>query len=235
MTAFNKVTPDSSNELVTKINNQDTIDLITIKENGKVSARNLYKFLELSPAVISRWLDSKIINNEYAFEDEDWWGFNIVVEGNKIKDYDLTPNFAKKLCMMSKSQKGEKARDYFLKCEQLSKNKLELTNPTDIVRFALQQLEAKDKEIKNLEEKLDESLLYISIIKVAKHNKISEKYFNWRLLKPKSIELGYDIKKAIDPIFGERNLYHVDIFKEVYPAYNYDFSIDTNENNLRLN
>jgi phage anti-repressor protein len=221
MTAFNTVTPDNSSELVTIGKNQDMIELITIKQNGKVSARNLYKFLGLRHSDIARWLDSKIVNNEFTIENEDWWGFSIIAEGNNLKDYDLTPNFAKKLCMMSKSPKGEQAREYFLNCEKLAITKPKTT--LEMLKEAVIELEAKDKQINILQENLDHSLDYVSILKVAMHNKISENSFNWRLLKAKSIELDYPVKKVISARYGYQNLYLVIVFKRVYPSYNYSF------------
>lgn len=103
---------------------QVDFDLIAPNEKNRVLARNLYKFLELAPAVVGRWLNSKIVNNKFAIENEDFWGFNILVEGNEIQDFELTPNFAKKLAMMSKSKNGEKVRDYFLEMEKIAQEKL---------------------------------------------------------------------------------------------------------------
>lgn len=76
-------------DIITATNNTD-FSLIALLPNGRVDARKLYKFLELAPAVISRWLTSKIINNEYALQNEDYWGFNIIVEGNLPKTYLIT-------------------------------------------------------------------------------------------------------------------------------------------------
>jgi phage anti-repressor protein len=99
---------------------QSGIDLIKLLPNGKVSARNLYKFLELNPSQISRWLKSKIVDNDFAIENEDYSRVDIVVEGQKLKDYYLTPIFAKKLCMQSQSVRGEEARNYFIAMEQIA-------------------------------------------------------------------------------------------------------------------
>ncbi len=95
---------------------QTTLDysLITPNTQNRVLARNLYKFLELRQADIARWLKTKIEKNSFAVENEDYWGFSTVAEGNQIQDFELTPNFAKKLAMMSKSKVGETVRDYFI-------------------------------------------------------------------------------------------------------------------------
>lgn len=145
--------------------NTSDLSLITPDSNGKVKARNLYKYLELEVNQISRWLKSKIQNNQFAVEGEDWVGFDNYVEGNKITDYHLAPNFAKKLCMMSKSVNGENARNYFLKCEELAKQKLLpihqiqkskldlLKESNQNLSLAIEEIEEKEKIIakQNLE------------------------------------------------------------------------------------
>lgn len=89
-----------------------------IDEEGMTTARKLYSFLELAQGQFSRWAKTNIIDNSFAVENEDYWGFDIDVEGNKTVDYKITANFAKKLSMLSKSERGEQARNYFIGCEQ---------------------------------------------------------------------------------------------------------------------
>ena len=93
-------------------------NLIEINEGNKVSARELYKFLGLNQSQFSRWAKSNIENNAFAEESVDFQGFDIDVEGNKVTDYALTIEFAKKLCMTSKTERGEQARNYFIEVER---------------------------------------------------------------------------------------------------------------------
>jgi Rha family phage regulatory protein len=84
--------------------------------------------------------------------------------------------------------------------------------------------EAKQKalqQVDNLNTVLDNLLEWVSILKVSKFNKVSEKHFDWRVLKKKSEDLGYTIKKAESPRYGYQNLYHITVFKACYPEYNY--------------
>ena len=84
--------------------------------------------------------------------------------------------------------------------------------------------EAKQKaiqQVENLNTVLDNLLEWVSILKVSKFNKVSEKHFDWRVLKKKSEDLGYTIKKAESPRYGYQNLYHITVFKACYPEYNY--------------
>ncbi|MDY3326730.1 phage antirepressor KilAC domain-containing protein [Riemerella anatipestifer] len=96
-------------------------ELIKITEqNGKqaVSARELYEFLGYNKAVWSRWYAKNIENNEFAIENIDYQTFNIMLNGNETKDFALTIDFAKKISMMARTEKGEQARRYFIECEK---------------------------------------------------------------------------------------------------------------------
>ena len=91
-----------------------------IDEEGMTTARKLYAFLELDSSNYSRWCKSNITGNEFAEENVDYWAFVINDEwgGQATKDYKITAHFAKKLSMLSKSERGEQARNYFIGCEQ---------------------------------------------------------------------------------------------------------------------
>lgn len=92
-----------------------------VDENGMTTARKLYEFLELSQGQFSRWAKTNIIENEFATPNEDYWGFDIDVEGNKTTDYRLTAHFAKKLSCKGNSAKAELAREYFTRFEEKAK------------------------------------------------------------------------------------------------------------------
>lgn len=96
------------------------MELIRIDNEGKITARELYEFLELNKAVFARWAKSNIEDNDFYTEGIDWQGFNIVLNGNETKEYKLTIDFAKHLCMLSRSAKGKQARNYFVEAEKRS-------------------------------------------------------------------------------------------------------------------
>ena len=48
-----------------------------IDENGMITARKLYAFLELNPAHYARWFKSNITDNEFAEENVDFMPFTI--------------------------------------------------------------------------------------------------------------------------------------------------------------
>lgn len=118
--------------------------LIKITTNGQgsnvVSARELYAFLGYESNKFSRWAKSKILENDFAIENQDWEGLDIIVQGNMTRDYALSIDFSKRLCQMAKTAKGEEIRNYFIECEkQLSKPK-ELTKK-EILLLALESEE----------------------------------------------------------------------------------------------
>lgn len=51
-----------------------------IDGNGMTTAKKLYEFLELNPAVYARWCKSNISDNEFAEEGTDYEVYNIAVE-----------------------------------------------------------------------------------------------------------------------------------------------------------
>lgn len=127
-----------------------------IDENGMTTARKLYEFLELNPGNYSRWSRRNITENEFAEEDVDYWavfpkeerGFNPC----PTQDYRLTASFAKKLSMMAKSDKGEQARQYFVRVEDGMKEvALRLRNMSP----ELQAIIMHDKKIQKVESRVE--------------------------------------------------------------------------------
>lgn len=86
------------------------MELIKIKEeNGKqvVSARELYQFLGLDISNWNRWHKKNIQENNFVVNGQDWQGFVIETNGNQTQDFLITIDFAKRLSMMAKTEKGE--------------------------------------------------------------------------------------------------------------------------------
>lgn len=135
-------------------------ELISIRENkGKqvVSARELYSKLGLSNGQFSRWAKSNILDNPFSVENEDWVGFDVNVEGNKVRDYALIISFAKKIAMMSKSEIGDKIRDYFLECEKKSQLYIPQTYSEALMLAAKQaeEIENQQKQITSMKPKAE--------------------------------------------------------------------------------
>ncbi|MCR0316308.1 antA/AntB antirepressor family protein [[Clostridium] innocuum] len=103
-----------------------------IDEHGMTTARKLYEFLEMDKSHYSRWYKQNIINNAFAAENEDYFPFAINGEcgGQASKDAKLTADFAKKLSMTAKNEKGEEARCYFVAVENMAKKSTIAWNET---------------------------------------------------------------------------------------------------------
>ncbi len=213
-------------------------ELIKVQEEGgqqRVSARELYEFL--SPAThFKDWIE-RMFEYDMGDEQERRSFLSTLPSGQKGKDYLLTLETAKEIAMLQRSEKGKVARKYFIACEKklkaiASTPSYLLDNPAERARrWAVEYEEKIALENKRavlatknekLETQLDELLQWVSIIKVARHNKVDEKCFNWRTLKKKSIELGVAIKKAESPRYKFQNLYHLDVWKHCYKGYDYD-------------
>ena len=120
--------------------------LIKIDKSGKISAKEVYEFLKLEPAHYARWAKTNIEENQFALEGVDYTKLTAQgeldksrvggnwINPNPTKDYKLTIDFAKKLCMVSKSERGEQARNYFIEVEKLFKAIQEIPKPKSINR-----------------------------------------------------------------------------------------------------
>ena len=96
------------------------LQLQTIDGNAveTVSARELYSLLGLDKSNWSRWSKQNIVDNPFAVENNDYVGFVIMTNGNETTDFALVLDFAKKLAMQVKTEKGELVRKYFIECEK---------------------------------------------------------------------------------------------------------------------
>jgi anti-repressor protein len=131
---------------------------ITTNEQGSsvVSARELYEYLGFDSKNWKRWYHKNIERNPFAFEKVDWSGFFIEKNGNPTKDFAITTDFAKRLSMMARTEKGEEARKYFIECEQklTSAEPRKLSN-LEILELAM-QAERANIELQNLNNRLQQ-------------------------------------------------------------------------------
>ena len=191
------------NELMEQVNKTPIEIALGIDEEGMTTARKLYAFLDLAQGQFSRWAKSNIVDNEFATESEDYWGFDINVEGNKTQDYKLTAHFAKKLSMKGNGEKAEEAREYFTHLEERVKQKAidfsqlspELQMFSRIFQsVAEQQLEQKRQaeKVEQLDKKVD------SIKNVIALNPNSWRTDSAKIINKIALQMGgYEHIKAI--------------------------------------
>ena len=96
---------------------------LKMDKDGFVSGKNLYEYLRLDKSNYSKWCKANIVENPFAEKNIDYTSFVLSDERNPkpTTEYKLTASFAKKLSMMSKTERGEAARNYFIGCEQTLK------------------------------------------------------------------------------------------------------------------
>lgn len=130
--------------------NQTPIEIVLgIDAEGKTTARKLYEFLELNPSNYSKWYKTNILENEFAEENIDYWVFVLNDEnpqgGRPTQDFKLTASFAKKLSMTQKNEKGEQARNYFIKVEDNFKETVnEKKQPNQVESLTIKEVKFLD-------------------------------------------------------------------------------------------
>lgn len=142
-------------------------ELIRIDRNEQgsevVSARELYDFLEVK-ARFTDWCNRMF---EYGFESQKDF-FTILRESNGGRpstDYALTLDTAKEIAMLQRSEKGKQARQYFIECERIAKERISkplspaeqlLANAQLLVDLERKQNEMDDR-LKAIEETRNEA------------------------------------------------------------------------------
>lgn len=147
----------------------ETTDLTPIEialgvdEEGRTTAKKLYKFLGLAQSHYARWIKTNIIKNEFAEKDVDFIPFAINGEdgGAKTYDYKLSATFAKKLAMGTHNERGDEAQRYFIKIEEAARQKsidYSRLSPETVMMLKLGNAIAKNEiEQKKLKIELDET------------------------------------------------------------------------------
>lgn len=124
-TLFNSPATVEPKRATIKVGNTPIEIALGIDEQGRTTAKKLYSFLELNQSNYSKWCKRNITENDFAEENVDYFYSSSSTSehsrGNFAQDYILIATFAKKLAMASNSAKGELAREYFIRVEELLK------------------------------------------------------------------------------------------------------------------
>ncbi len=138
---------------------QELIALNTVEFDGSeqqtVNARELHEFLENGDK-FATWIVDRI--NQFGFlENQDFVTFSENSEkGRPRKEYALSLDMAKELCMVERNEKGKQARQYFIECERVAKQKLTAQPALPSYSEALRQLADQIDHNKELQEKIEQ-------------------------------------------------------------------------------
>lgn len=155
---------------VVKGNRQTPIEImLQVDSEGKTTAKALYEFLELDKSHYAKWCKRNILENNFAEENFDYEVFALKGEnpqgGRPTTDYKLTASFAKKLAMSSQTERGEQAREYFLKVEQRLKQTISQKRIVDdetkakLMRAHAMELNAQTRAFNSLMKSIDKKHL----------------------------------------------------------------------------
>lgn len=152
------------NQLIQSVSQTPIEIALGIDENGMTTSKKLYEFLEMDASNYSKWVKRNILDNEFAENGTDFYSYQMTSEGrgNFAQDFKLTAEFAKKLSMIAKNEKGEQARDYFVKAEEVLKQLAKPKCIEDVLIESLQEMKAmrvkfaeQDKQIEYVEGKVE--------------------------------------------------------------------------------
>ncbi len=158
-------------------------------ENETVSARDLYESVNNRKERFSKWFDRQL---QYGFvEGEDYSNpfqkVRVQKEGNRnvereIEDYDLSIDMAKQICMVQKTDKAKKVRQYLIKLEKA------WNSPEAVMARALQMA---NTTIENLKITIEEQRPLVDFAnKVSDSSNLIDMGKMAKLLKDEHINIG---------------------------------------------
>lgn len=142
---------------------QELIALNTVEFDGSeqqtVNARELHEFLEVGKD-FSTWLKDRIEKYDFI-ENVDYVRFSpesgkTPYGGRPSVEYHISLSMAKELCMVERNEKGKQARQYFIECERVAKQKLTAQPALPSYSEALRQLADQIDHNKELQEKIEQ-------------------------------------------------------------------------------
>ncbi|HYF69310.1 MAG TPA: antA/AntB antirepressor family protein [Ohtaekwangia sp.] len=198
--------------------------IINYQGKQAVSAKDLYEQLGFDKSNWTKWYRKNISNNTFAIQNEDW---QEVVPSTRTKDFAISIEFAKRLSMMARTEKGERIRQYFIQCEQKAQEVITHT-PEELLLQNVQILLTHGQKIRTIETKLNEIEAraitspqdYFAIAGYAALNKrwIDVSTAAKIGIKARAMckNLGYVMGTIPDPRFGAVNTYPKEILQQVF-------------------
>ena len=132
------------------MNIQITKGIINNTEINSVNAREIYDYLGLAKGQFSRWIKTAIEKYDFI-QNEDFLSIDTDVEG--VKDYIVTLDMAKELCMVSITEKGKEARKYFIEFEKQGKTLInQQSQEIRLLQGMLNTISKMDNRVTELEQ-----------------------------------------------------------------------------------
>ncbi|HHW1541315.1 TPA: antA/AntB antirepressor family protein [Campylobacter coli] len=148
-------------------------------EINSANAREIFYYLN-SLQDYSNWIKNRI--NQYDFiENQDYIIELVYTKGRPRKEYYVTLDMAKELCMVENNEKGRQARRYFIECEKRLKN----LEQEKMQKLAFNQSLGYKSQLKQQKEKYENK---IKALQYDLENK-NELSFKRKLSKEELLEL----------------------------------------------
>lgn len=129
---------------------QITKNTINGVEINSANAREIYDYLGLAKGQFSRWIKTAIEKYDFI-QNEDFLSIDTDVEG--VKDYIVTLDMAKELCMVSNTEKGKETRKYFIEFEKQGKTLInQQSQEIRLLQGMLNTISKMDNRVTELEQ-----------------------------------------------------------------------------------
>ncbi|UAK76943.1 antA/AntB antirepressor family protein [Campylobacter coli] len=157
-------------------------------EINSANAREIFQFLN-SEQEYSNWIKNRISHYNFI-ENQDYIIELVYTKGRPRKEYYVTLDMAKELCMVENNEKGRQARRYFIECEKRLKN----LEQEKMQKLAFHQSLGYKSQLKQQKEK------YENKIKALQYDleKKKELSFKRKLSKEELLELRKILAKDYD-------------------------------------
>ena len=192
---------------------QITKKTINGAEINSVNARETYDFLGLAKGQFSRWIKSAIEKYDFV-QNEDYITIDTDVEG--VKDYIVSLDMAKELCLVSNTPKGKETRKYFINFEKQYQRPLTIIEQIILIAQGHQEVEQR---LTQIELKIDNEITLTSAQKYHLKQLVTKKVMDLK----QNHNMGDDwIKKGYQRIWKKlKNTFIVSSYMEI-PKVNFD-------------
>jgi phage anti-repressor protein len=187
----------------------------------------LYDAIGLSPQHWSKWYTKNLLKNPFAILNEDWYELPL---SGRTRDFALSIEFAKRLAMMARTERGEQVRKYFLECEAHALNQAKPKSQIDLLLESVQLLSDQEHRLKSVESKIHsleaKSTTSLGYFSIAGFAALKKKSIDIRMAsaigckaKAACRTIGAIIGNIPDPRFGRVNTYPEEILESVFQDY----------------